>query len=178
MNISNNATVSKLVLLYVFEAMEMPLTETTITDMCCNRNAWVSYLTCKEVLTDLKENGFIVINTNNSGEQYYTITNDGRSCLSFFYSKIPASIREEITTFVKKNRQMFKRKQEYFSDYYKNADGSYTVLMKIIEPLGTRLELKLNVANRAIAKVIYNKWEERASKVYASIYENLIDDEN
>lgn len=174
-DISSNTTVSKLVLLYVFDKMEMPLTEATITDMCCNRNAWISYLTCKEVLLDLVENGFIVVSTNNSGEQYYTITTDGRSCLSYFFMKIPASIRDEINIFIKDNRQTFRRKQEYFSDYYKNADGSYTVLMRIVEPLGTKLELKLNVANRGIAKVIYNKWEERASQVYASIYDILID---
>lgn len=175
MDISSNTTISKLVLLYIFDKMEMPLTETTITDICCNKNSWISYLTCKEVLTDLVENGFIVITTNSSGEQYYTITTDGRSCLSYFFMKIPSSLRSEITLFIKENRQIFRRKQEYFSDYYKNADGTYTVLMKIVEPLGTRLELKLNVANRAVAKVIYNKWEEKASQVYGSIYDLLID---
>ena len=35
--------------------------------------------------------------------------------------KIPASLREEITIFIRDNRQSFRRKQEYFSDYYKNA---------------------------------------------------------
>lgn len=175
MDISNNTTVSKLVLLYVFDNMEMPLTENTITDICCNRNSWVSYLTCKEVLGDLLENGFIVESTNNSGQHYFTITNDGRNCVSYFFTRIPASVRDEIVKFIKENRQAFRRKQEYFSDYFKNADGTYTVLMRIVEPLGTRLELKLNVANRAIAKVIYNKWEEKASQVYGSLYDILID---
>lgn len=175
MDVSTNTTISKLILLYVFDKMEMPLTETTITDMCCNKNAWISYLTCKEVLIDLIENGFVVTSTNNSGEQYYTITTDGRSCLSYFFMKIPSSIREEITIYVKNNRIAFRKKQEFFSDYYKNADGSYTVLMKIIEPLGTRMELKLNVANRGIAKVIYNKWEQKASQVFGSLYDILID---
>jgi len=175
MDVSTNTTISKLILLYVFDKMEMPLTETTITDMCCNKNAWISYLTCKEVLIDLIENGFVVTSTNNSGEQYYTITTDGRSCLSYFFMKIPASIREEITIYVKNNRIAFRKKQEFFSDYYKNADGSYTVLMKSIEPRGTRMELKLNVANRGIAKVIYNKWEQKASQVFGSLYDILID---
>lgn len=175
MEIRSSTTVSKLILLYVFDKMEMPLTETTITDMCCNRNSWISYLTCKEVLSDLIENGFIVMSTISSGEQYYTITNDGRSCLSYFFMKIPASIREEINVFIRENRQAFRRKQEYFSDYYKNADGTYTVLMKIVDPLGTKMELKLNAANRGIAKVIYNRWEERASQVYGALYDILID---
>lgn len=175
MDISNNTTVSKLVLLYVFDKMEIPLTEATITDMCCNRNSWIGYLTCKEVISDLIENGFVVVTANNSGEEYYAITIDGRSCVSYFFMKIPASLRDEIDVFIRENRQKFRRKQEYFSDYYKNADGSYTVLMKIIEPLGTKMELKLNVANRGVAKHIYNQWEEHASQVYASLYDILID---
>lgn len=175
MDISANTTISKLVLLYVFDKMEMPLTEATITDMCCNRNSWISYLTCKEVLADLVENGFIVLSTSSNSEQYYTITTDGMSCLSFFFMKIPASLREEINIFIRDNRLAFRRKQEFFSDYYKNTDGSYTVLMRIVEPLGTKMELKLNVANRGIAKSIYNKWVEKASQVYGSIYDILID---
>jgi len=39
MDVSHNTTISKLVMLYVFDKMEMPLTENTITDMCCNRNS-------------------------------------------------------------------------------------------------------------------------------------------
>lgn len=175
MDISANTTISKLVLLYVFDKMEMPLTEATITDMCCNRNSWISYLTCKEVLADLVENGFIVISTSSNSEQYYTITTDGMSCLSYFFMKIPASLRDEINIFIRDNRIAFRRRQEFFSDYYKNTDGSYTVLMRIVEPLGTKMELKLNVANRGIAKSIYNKWVEKASQVYGSVYDILVD---
>lgn len=175
MDTTNNTTISKLVLLYVFDNMEMPLTDASITEMCCSQNSWISYITCKEVFADLLDTGFIIESTTGSGEKYYTITNDGRSCLSYFFMKIPISLRGEITAFIKENRLNFRRRQEYFRDYYKNADGSYTVLVKIVEPLGTKLELKLNAPNRAVAKQIYKRWEEKASDVYAAIYNILID---
>ncbi|MBO5344867.1 MAG: DUF4364 family protein, partial [Clostridia bacterium] len=79
--------------------------------------------------------------------------------------------------YIKKNRPVFKRKQEYFRDYYKNRDGTYTVNLKIIDPLGSKLELKLNVANRAEAITVFKKWNDSASDVYASIYKILIDGE-
>ena len=175
MDIINNTTISKLVVLYVFDKMEMPLTETTITDICCNHNAWVSYLTCKEVLLDLIESGFILESSNSTDEKYYTITSDGVDCVFYFYMRIPTSVREEIDKFVKANRITFRRRQEYFRDYYKNSDGTYTVLMKIVDPMGTKLELKLNAPNRAAAKLIYKRWEDKASQVYSSIYDILID---
>ncbi len=175
MDTTQNTTISKLVLLYCLDNMEIPLTDASITEICCSQNSWISYITCKEVMSDLLDTGFIIESTNNSGEKYYTITSDGRSCLSYFFSKIPSSLREEILAYIKDNRLNYRRRQEYFRDYYKNADGSYTVLMKIIEPLGTKLELKLNVPNRAVAKQVYKRWETKASEVYGSIYSILID---
>ena len=175
MDIANSTTVSKLVLLYVFENMEMPLTESTIIDLCCNRNAWISYITCKEVLADLIEIGFVLEETNPSGEKYYRITKDGNDCVSYFFMKIPISLREEIAKFIKDNRVIFRRKQEYFRDYFQNKDGSYTVVMKIVDPMGTKLELRLNASSRANAKKIYERWESKASSIYSSIYDILID---
>ena len=177
MDIANNTTVSKLVLLYVFDKMEMPLTETTITDICCNKNTWITYMACKEIMFDLVESGFIVESASSSGEKYYTITTDGISCVSYFFMKIPTSLREEIANFIKKNRESLKKNQEYFRDYYKNNDGSYTVLLKIVDQSGPKLELKVNASNRALAKNIYKKWEDNASLIYASIYDILIDNE-
>ena len=62
-------------------------------------------------------------------------------------------------------------------DYFKNIDGTYTVSLKILDPNGSKLELKLNVANRAEAKTVFNRWNDSASDVYAEIYKILIDGE-
>ena len=96
-------------------------------------------------------------------------------CLSHFYTRIPSSLRAEITDYIKENRMSFRRKQEYFRNYYKNADGSYTVQLKIMDPTQTMLEIKLNVSNRHVAKLVYNKWEEKAAQIFYSLHEQLID---
>ena len=183
MDTSNNTTISKLVLLYFFFFLEIPLTEETILKSCCSENEWISYITCREVMVDLIDSGFILEMgkstsdkaAKNTKEKHYSITADGRACLSYFFSKIPISLRDDISAYVKANLIKFKRQQEYSHTFNANADGSYTVLLKIVEPLGTKLELKLNVANRGIAKQIVNRWEQKASDVYANIYETLID---
>ncbi|MBQ7578989.1 MAG: DUF4364 family protein [Clostridia bacterium] len=176
MDVANNSKLSKLVLLFVFDKMEIPLTEETILDMCSSQNAWISYMLCKEDMAELLESGFIIISSNKSGEKYYSITTEGRMCLNYFFVNIPSSLREEISNYIKANRLSFRRKQEYFRDYSRNDDGSYTVLLKILDPAGSKLELKLNVANRASAQDIYKKWENKASEVYGALYDILIDD--
>ncbi len=176
MDVANNAKISKLVILFVFDKMEIPLTEETVLDMCCSQNAWISYMLCKEIMADLIDSGFLIINNSKSGERYYTITTEGRMCLNYFFINIPASLRDEISNYVKMNRLNFRRKQEYFRDYSRNDDGSYTVLLKILDPAGPKLELKLNVANRSNAQDIYKKWEEKASQVYGALYDILLED--
>lgn len=171
---SSNETTGKLILLYVLDKMECDLTEDTIIDMCYYQKKWVSYFTCKIALSELEKSGYVQEVESIQQDKYYKITPEGRSCLSYFFNEIPTSLKEEIASFILENKLVFKRKQEYFSDLVKNKDGSYTVILKIIEPTSTNLELKLNAANFDTAKEIQKNWQEHASKVYASIFDTLL----
>lgn len=171
-----DTTISKLILLYVLDQMEIPVTSDTLVEMCCSQNNWLSYMTLTGILPELTEARFVVT-CDNSGTKYYKITQEGRDCVNYFFSKVPASTRNEISSYIKKNRQSYKRNQEYFRDYYKNKDDTYTVNLKIIDPTGSKLEIKLNVANRAEAKTVFNKWNNSASDVYSAIYKILIEGE-
>lgn len=168
--------VSKLILLHVLDQMEIPVTTETLNEMCCSQNNWLTYMTLTQIIPDLYQARFVVSCSSNNTE-YFKITQEGRDCLRDFYRKVPASIRDEICAYIKKNRLAYKRKQEYFKDYFKNRDGTYTVSLKILDPLGSKLELKLNVANRAEAITVFKKWNDSASDVYSSIYKILIDGE-
>ena len=154
--------------------MEVPLSENTVLDMCCSSNNWLNYMDCQPILNQLLECGWIY-NISTPEDPLYTITPDGRICLANFFISIPASTRTAISLFIKNNRSKYRRKQECVADYFMNKDGTYTVYLKIIEPLQPVFELKLVVPNRQIAKDIYKKWDEKAVDVYRNVYENLVD---
>lgn len=174
MQVKGDALLNKLILLFVFDKMECPLTENTIIDICCSSNNWISYMDCKPIITQLLDHGFIYT-VAQSSDALYTITPDGRVCLADFFVQIPSSIRESISAFIKINRAKYKKKQEFVADYYMNKDGTYTVNLKIVEPAHPMLELKMVVPNRLTAKNIYKKWEEKGGEVYELIYDNLVD---
>ena len=174
---ANNETTGKLILLYVLDKMECDLTEDTIIDMCYYQKRWISYFTCKIALAELNKSGYIQEIKNAEKIKYYAITPEGRSCLSYFYNDIPTSIRNDISNFIKDNKLIFKRKQEYFYDSYKNKDGSYTTVLKIVEPTVTTLELKLTVADQDTVSAMEKSWQNNASKVFASIYDILLSNE-
>ncbi len=170
----SDETTGKLILLFVLEKMECDLTEDSLFDMCYYQNKWLTYFTCKIALSELVKSGYIQEKRASSNIKYYSITAEGHSCLSFFYNEIPTSLRDNICEYIKANQLSTKRKQEYFSDCFKNNDGSYTVILKIIDFNTTKLELKLNVQEQDTAKELQQIWQTSASKVYASIYDILL----
>lgn len=154
--------------------MEAPLSEQTLVEIC-NENDWVPYMECKQAISELLSSSFIM-NVSKSANPMYVITNDGSSCLIHFPNKIPLSIRESIKDEISKNRINYRKRQEYFSDYFKNNDGTYTVILKILstaeQPI---MELKLNINSRITAKWIYKNWKDNAAAIYEMINENLIE---
>ena len=89
--VSNN-TVDKLILLYVLDKMEIPLTENSILEICSSQNNWINYMDCKDLLYQLLNAKFIYKPNTDSDENRYNITVAGRDCLSQFYTRIPASL--------------------------------------------------------------------------------------
>ncbi len=175
MSPSGDATLSKLILLFVFDKMEVPISEDTIADMCCVSNSWVPQMECKPILMQLLETSFIYNISSTHNETLYTITPEGRVCLAHFFIRIPSSLRESISEYIKQNRMKYRRRQDYLTDYFINADGSYTVVLKIVEPAQPVLEVKMTVTSRHTAKWINKQWEERAPQVFATLYDMLVD---
>ena len=172
-------TINKLILLYVMDKMDIPLTEQSILDICTIKNQWLTYFDCKELLPELVDSGLVFINNKNSEDKpeniFFGITVDGRECLSNFYLRVPLSVRDDITNFAKENLMTFKKSQEYLADYQKNPDGSFKVILKIKEPLTnlSLIEVCIKVPNKAIAINACNKWTEKAPNVFEFLYDNL-----
>ena len=177
-----DSTVKKLILLFVLDRIEIPLTENSIIDICTSRNNWLGYMDCKEALSQLIDAKFIY-RLNEGIEQdpkdiRYSITVEGRNCLSHFFTRIRQSTREEISEYAKQNRMVFKRSQEYVYDYFKNTDGSHTVVLRIKEPLLAQpmFEIRLKTSTRNAAVNAGKKWCNKAAQIYEHIFENLISD--
>lgn len=183
MDLVFDETVKKLILLFVLDRMEIPLTEDSIIDICTSRNDWLKYMDCKEALSQLIEVNFICKLDNNGLDSdpkdiRYTITVEGRNCLSHFFNRIRQHTREEITEYAKQNRMVFKRNQEYVYEYFKNNDGSHTVIFRIKDPVLAQsiFEIKLKTSTRSAAVSAGKKWNKKAAQIYEYIFDNLISD--
>jgi len=164
---------NKLLVLFVLEKMEIPVKEELLTTICSEDNEWIPYFDCKQTISELIKGGFIS-KLDSSADPMLTLSEDGHLCLMHFHNDIPKSIRDAVTEYTKESRMKYKKKQEFFCNYYKNADGTYTVEMKILEIVRPILQIKC-VATQKQAISIYNSWNKKAPEVYRALYELLFD---
>ena len=54
MQVKGETSVNKLILLFVFDKMESPLSERTLVDMCTSSNDWLNYMDCTVLIHKLK----------------------------------------------------------------------------------------------------------------------------
>ncbi len=177
MNFVPDSTVNKLILLYVLDKMEIPLTENSILEICSSQNNWINWMDCKDLLSQLLTSKLVYKPNDDSEENRYNITVSGRGCISDFYTRIPRSMRDEIDKFAQANRLQFKRNQEYVSKNYKNEDGSYTVELRILEPVtaNTLFSVIIKADTRNSAMHACKKWRELAPNIYEAVYSKIIE---
>ncbi len=53
MQVKGETSVNKLILLFVFDKMESPLSERTLIDMCTMSNDWINYMDCMVLIHKL-----------------------------------------------------------------------------------------------------------------------------
>ncbi len=171
-----DAVTNKLIILFVMEKMEMPLTENSIIEICAVKNSWINYMDCLDLLFQLSEAKLIYKTECKEGEMRYTLTFEGRDCLSYFYKKVPLELRDEITEYSRTNRLSIKQSQEYYANYTDAEDGSYLVTMRIYENLinSPLFEIQIKAPTRQSAEEACKKWRQSAPSFYEYIYENLV----
>ena len=170
--------VKRLILLFTFDKMEIPLTDASISEIVMANPSWMTYMDCKDALFLLQENKFIY-RISHADEVAFGITADGRGALGNFYTQIPPSIREEITEYARANRQRFKRNQEYTYDYFKNTDGTHTVVLRIRDSGAgdNMLDLRIKTQTRAGAIRAAARWKDRAPNIYEFVHSVMLEED-
>lgn len=169
-------TNNKLLVLFVLDKLEMPISDDVLLDMCVQNN-WINYLFCKEAIAELTESGFIIRQqSQTSNTVFLVLSQDGALCIGHFFKDIANSLRDQIVSIIKKNRLSYRKKQEYLHDYFRNADNTFTVVLKILDGNSIVYETKIVVTDKQTAVEMCENWTERGADVYKSFYDLLVSD--
>lgn len=165
-------TQNKLIILYLLDSIGISLSEIQIFRIVSEKN-WINYFDLKECIFELNQNDMLATHETLNGK-YYSITDIGRTTLSFFKKELLTSLREEIDKFCEENRAELKFETSLFADYIRLSDDEYRVTLKVLENENTIFEIDMTVYSKSDAEKIIGNWRKKATDIYKSTYNMLL----
>jgi predicted transcriptional regulator len=162
----------KLIVLYLLNKMNIPLTKQQITNAVLENNL-IDFFTFQQCTSELEEAGMIkqVIYQK---KNCFETTDGGKNALGVFVQRIPISVISIIDNYIARNKDSLKKESQVISEYKKVNDKEYTVSLKVIEKELVLMDLKLSVVSAKQAKQICEKWKNSSEKIYSQLISSLI----
>ena len=169
---SKDLAQNKLLLLYILEQVDIPMSNSELTQFVLENN-YMNYFMVQQYLGELVNSRFIEFISEN-GIEYYKLTDSGKSALNYFTERIPDTTKEEINKKYEKKREELVKETQIIGNYYKKNESEYIVTLKVIEKDITLFNLSLNVVSNKQAKIICQNWKDNPQYVYENILDLLI----
>lgn len=162
---------NKLLLLYIIDKSEVPLTNGQITEFVLENN-YMNYFLIQQFLGELVSSKFIEYSRSDNKE-IYTLLKKGKITLDYFIDRIPEEIKKDIDTNFEIKKEEIKRETQVIGDYFKKNENEYIVNLKLVENNNTLFSLYLNVVSSEQAKTICDNWKLNPDSVYQQILSTL-----
>ena len=173
---NHNSTENKLLLLYLINRMEFPMSRAQVTDFVREAD-FMDYYTLQQTLADMVESGHLDATEENALDNSttrYAVTGEGQTTLEYFEKHIAWSKREAIDRYITENRGKIKKDYENTATYFPNVENDeFRVKCGVYEDERALLELFVSVDTREQAKLIQSNWRANASVLYQRIIEAL-----
>ena len=140
--LSDPITLYKLMILYMLEHVNFPLTNSQLTDFFLEHE-YTTYFTLQQALNELKEAGLIKVESIHNSSRY-EITNT----LSFFGNNISSAIVEDIDAYLKENKFRLRSEVGIISDFYKSTNQDYVVHCEVREGKAVLINLDVSVPDK------------------------------
>lgn len=165
-------TLYKLIILYMLDKVDFPLTNAQISGFILDKG-YTTYFKLQQALSELTESGFIREEATHS-RTFYHLTEEGEETIHFFRNKISDAIQKDINEFLKEKNYELKNEVSVKSDYFPGSGMEFTVRCQVIENNQPLIDLTLTVPSEAEAETISNNWSKKNQEIYALIMQNLL----
>jgi len=165
-------TLTKLIVLYMLDNVDFPLSKAQIFDFVLNRE-YTNYFTIQQAICELAESNFITAESMHS-ITLLTITDEGRNTLKYFQGRISDGIKEDVAEYLSNNRVELHNEVSITSNYYRIGAGEYVAELSAREKSSELMSLKLNVPNEEAAMTICENWKKQCQDIYSYLLGNLL----
>lgn len=170
--LSDPITLYKLMILYMLEHVNFPLTNSQLTDFFLEHE-YTTYFTLQQAINELLDAGLLRMESVHNTSRY-EITKEGADTLSFFGNKISAAIVEDIDNYLKENKFRLRSEVGIISDYYKSTNQDYVVHCEVREGKTALINLEVSVPDKEQAEIMCGHWKERSQEIYSYVMKTLM----
>lgn len=164
-------TLYKLIVLYMLERVDFPLTKAQVGDFILEKE-YTTFLTLQQAISELIDADMIKAKSIRN-RTHLEITDEGRETLEFFSNRISTQIKEEINAYFVENKFQLKNEVSIISNYYKSTSGEYEANLIIKEKKINLVNLTMSVPTEEMAASICEKWEAASQEVYGFLVDKL-----
>ena len=118
-------TMYRVMILYMLDKLEYPLTNTQITNFILEKD-YTTYFTVQQTIYDLLASELITAESTHSNTRY-RITEAGRDTLRFFSDKISSGIKKDISDYFNDHHYELKEETSVYADYFRAPGSGYHV---------------------------------------------------
>lgn len=169
---SETLALYKLIILYMLQKIDFPLTNGQISEFILDKG-YTNYFKLQQALSEMIDTGFLYEEQAHNRTLYH-LTESGMETIHFFKNKIPPAIQNDIDSFMREKKFDLKNEVSIKADYYRNEHQEYSVRCQVIENEIPLIDLTLTVPTEKEAITISNNWSIKNSEVYATVMRLLL----
>ena len=165
---------NKLLLLYLINTMDLPMSRSQITDFIIQKDL-MNHFVLEQNLTDMVGRGFLETTHENAQDENttrYSLTEDGLTNLDLLEGQIPRPVRQIICQYVEENRGKINKSFEKTAHYFPNVENDeYIVKCGVYDDKRSTMlmEISVPVVTREQAKQLQANWHANYSTLYQRI---------
>lgn len=164
--------VNKLYILYILQRIELPLTNAQITHIFME-NDLLDYFSLQQYFHELTEGGLIASSVK-EGVPHFIIADKGQTVLSYFQSRLPSSVLQNLDRYLSDKKDLLRKEQEVSASMEQNPTGDYQVHLQISDDDNPYIRIDLKVPTSRTARLICENWKTNSSDIYSNVIEALI----
>lgn len=169
--LENTSVLYKMIVLYMLENIDFPLTNSQITNFFLDRE-YTTYFHVQETIHELEESKLIEEKQQGTSTIYH-LTEEGTKTISYFSQNIPGAIRREINAYLKEHGHALRNQNSVIADYYRTPQHEYTVQCQVREKQTLLINLELTVPTEEIAREFCKQWPKKCDEIYAYLMQTL-----
>ena len=164
-------TLYKLIVLYMLNRVDFPLTKAQIGDFILNRE-YTNFMTLQQAISELIDAGLINARSIHN-RTHLILTKEGEQTLEFFSNEISNSIKSDIDNYLIENEMELRNEVSVLADYYKSTTGEYEAHLVAKDKEISLIDMTISVPLEETAFSICDNWQKKNQDIYQYIVSQL-----